>query len=77
MMSYKFSIRVKAEAVSALLAQWIENDLPVELTFKQRNHMYPRLVEVTIKGDTPEEIKNKRTELMKTVRGSAFLGIIL
>ena len=76
MMSYKFGIRVKAEAVPALLAQWIENDLPVELTFKQRNHIYPRLVEVTITGDTPEEIKSKRTELMKTVRGSAFLGII-
>lgn len=76
MMSYKFGIRVKTEAVSALLAQWIENDLPVELTFKQRTNMYPRLVEVTITGDTPEEIKNKRIELMKTVRGSAFLGII-
>lgn len=76
MMSYKFGIRVKAEAVPALLTQWIEKDLPVELTVKQRDRRHPRLIEVTITGDTPEEIESKRISLMKTVRGSVFLGII-
>lgn len=77
MMSYKFSIGLEAEAVPALLGQWLEGNLPVDFSVKPRTRLRIRFIEVTITGDTPEDIKDKRAALAKVVRGSGFRGVVI
>lgn len=76
-MMYKYSIGLEAEAVPALLDQWLENNLPVDLTVKPRTRLRIRFIEVTITGATPEEIKAKCKALNKVVRGSGFRGVVM
>lgn len=77
MMSCKFSIGLEAEAVPALLGQWLENDLPMDFSVKPRTRLRLRFIEVTITGETPEDIEDKRKALSKVVRGSGFRGVVI
>ena len=74
---YKYSIGLEAEAVPALLWQWLENGMPVDYTSKPRTRFHIRLIEVTITGSTPAEIQHKQMALIKTVRCGGFCGAMI
>ena len=77
MMSYKFSIGLEAEAVPELLGQWLENNLPVDFTVKPRTRLRLRFVEVTITGDTAEDVAAKHRAFAKVVRACGFRGVVV
>lgn len=74
---YKYSIGLEAEAVPALLWQWLENSLLVDYTARLCTRFRIRLIEVTITGTTPAEIQHKQMALIKTVRCGGFCGVMM
>lgn len=77
MMSYKFSIGLEAKAVPSLLGQWLENSLPVDFTVKPCTRLGLRFIEVTITGDTAEDVASKHRAFAKVVRACGFRGVIV
>lgn len=77
MMSYKFSIGLEAGAVPTLLEQWLKDNMPVDFTVKQRTRLRMKFIEVTITGDTPEDIQSKRVAFAKVVRAGGFRGVVM
>jgi len=76
-MSCKFSIGLEAKAVPELLGQWLENNLPVDFTVKLRTRLRLRFIEITITGDTVEDVAAKYRALVKVVRNGGFCGVVL
>lgn len=76
-MSCKFSIGLEAQAVPELLGQWLENNLPVDFTVKLRTRLRLRFIEVTITGDTVEDVSSKHRAFVKVVRASGFRGVVV
>lgn len=77
MMSYKFSIGLEAQAVPEQLRQWLENNLPVDFTVKLRTRLHLRFIEVTITGDTVEDVASKHRAFVKVVRACGFRGVVM
>lgn len=63
MMNYKFSIGLEAKAVPEPLGQWLENSLPVDFAVKQCTRLHLRFVEVTITGDTADDVQPNTVHL--------------
>lgn len=76
-MSCKFSIGLEAKAVPELLEQWLENSLPADFTVKLRTRLGRRFIEVTITGDTVEDVASKYRAFVKVVRACGFRGVIV
>lgn len=76
-MSCKFSIGLEAEAVLALLGQWLENSLPADFTVKPSTRLHLRFIEVTITGDTAEDVAAKHGAFIKVVRACGFRGVVM
>lgn len=77
MMSCKFSIGLEAKAVPELLGQWLENSLPVDFAVKQCTRLHLRFVEVTITGDTADDVAAKYRPFAKVMRACGFRGIVV
>lgn len=76
-MNYKFSIGLEAKAVPEPLGQWLENNLPVDFTLKPRTRLRLRFLEVTITGDTAEDVAAKHGAFIKVVRACGFRGVVV
>lgn len=76
-MSCKFSIGLEAQAVPELLRQWLENNLPVDFTVKLRTRLHLRFIEVTITGDTVEDVASKHRAFANVVRTCGFRGVVM
>ena len=76
-MSCKFSIGLEAEAVPALLGQWLENSLPADFTVKPSTRLHLRFVEVTITGDTADDVAAKHRAFAKVMRACGFRGVVV
>lgn len=77
MMNYKFSIGLEAKAVPEPLVQWLENNLPVDFTLKPRTRLRLRFLEVTITGNTTEDVAAKHIAFVKVVRACGFRGVVV
>ena len=77
MMSYKFSIGLEAKAVPGLLGQWLENSLPADFIVKSCTHLGLRFIEVTITGNTTEDVAAKHIAFVKVVRVCGFRGVVV
>lgn len=77
MMNYKFSIGLEAKAVPEPLGQWLENNLPVDFTLKPRTRLRLRFLEVTITGNTTEDVAAKLIAFVKVVRACGFRGVVV
>lgn len=76
-MNYKFSIGLEAKAVPEPLGQWLENNLPVDFTLKPRTRLRLRFLEVTITGNTTEDVAAKHIAFVKVVRACDFRGVVV
>lgn len=76
-MNYKFSIGLEAKAVPEPLGQWLENNLPVDFTLKPRTRLRLRFLEVTITGNTTEDVVAKHIAFVKVVRACGFRGVVV
>lgn len=76
-MNYKFSIGLEAKAVPEPLGQWLENNLPVDFTLKPRTRLRLRFLEVTITGNTTEDVAAKLIAFVKVVRACGFRGVVV
>jgi hypothetical protein len=77
MMNYKFSIGLEAKAVPEPLGQWLENNLPVDFSLKPRTRLRLRFLEVTITGNTTEDVAAKLIAFVKVVRACGFRGVVV
>lgn len=76
-MNYKFSIGLEAKAVPEPLGQWLENNLPVDFSLKPRTRLRLRFLEVTITGNTTEDVAAKLIAFVKVVRACGFRGVVV
>lgn len=76
-MNYKFSIGLEAKAVPELLGKWLENNLPVDFTLKPRTRLRLRFLEVTITGNTTEDVAAKHRAFAKVMRACGFRGVVV
>lgn len=76
-MSYKISLGLEATKVPDFMALWLEKDLPVDFTVKQRKFHGMRIIEVTVSGTDLKELQCKRMAFAKVVRSAGFRGIVV
>lgn len=71
-MTYKAQIQLIAGWVPQLLRDWLEENLPVDLTVKAGKWHGARVLVVTIEAGTPESLEAKRRAFNAMIEAKGY-----